>query len=157
MALAMDGSEPVHSLATMSELAGSSLSQDRFSASVMSVFGAVALLLSTIGLYGVVAQSVSQRQREMGLRMALGADRRNILVLVLGNGLRIAIAGAVLGVLGALLGGRFLSTLLFETSPSEPGAILLALAISMATVVLACALPARRAAQLDPRTTLHLD
>jgi putative ABC transport system permease protein len=155
--LAMDASEPVHSLQTMSELTGSSLAQDRFSAVVMTVFGAVALLLATIGLYGVVAQSVSQRQREMGLRMALGADRRKILALVLGSGLRLAIAGGVLGVLGAFLGGRFLTTVLFETSPSEPGAILLAVAISMATVVLACAVPAGRAARLDPKTTLHLD
>jgi len=155
--LAMDASEPVHSLETMSELAGSSLAQDRFSAVVMAVFGVVALLLATIGLYGVVAQSVSQRQREMGLRMALGADRGNILALILGSGLRIAVAGGILGVLGALVGGRFLTTVLFETSPAEPGAILLAVAISLATVLLACSLPARRAARLDPKTTLHLD
>ncbi len=156
-ALALDPTEPVHSLETMSELAGSSLAQDRFSAVVMTVFGSIALLLATIGLYGVVAQSVSQRQREMGLRMALGADRRRILALVLGGGLRIAIAGAVLGVLGAILGGRFLTTVLFETSPWEPGAILLAVAVSMATVVLACSIPARRAARLDPKATLYLD
>jgi ABC-type antimicrobial peptide transport system permease subunit len=155
--LAMDPSEPVHSLATMSELAGGSLAQDRFSAVVMTLFGALALLLATIGLYGVVAQSVGQRQREMGLRMALGADRSRILALVLGSGLRLAMAGAILGVVGALLGGRFLTTLLFETSPSEPGAILVAVAISTATVLLACALPARRAARLDPKTTLHQD
>ena len=155
--LAMDASEPVHSLQTMSELAGSSLAQDRFSAVLMTAVGAVALLLATIGLYGVVAQSVTQRQREMGLRMALGADRGNILALVLGSGLRLAIAGGILGVLGALIGGRFLTTLLFETAPSEPGSILLAVSISMATVALACAVPAGRAARLDPKTTLHLD
>ncbi len=155
--LAMDASEPVHSLQTMSELARSSLAQDRFSAVVMTVFGAVALLLATIGLYGVVAQSVSQRQREMGLRMALGADRGKILALVLGSGFRIALAGGTLGVLGAILGGRFLETVLFETSASDPGSILLAVAISMATVVLACSVPAGRAARLDPKTTLHLD
>jgi putative ABC transport system permease protein len=156
-ALAMDPSEPVHSLATMSELAGGSLAQDRFSAVVMTLFGALALLLATIGLYGVVAQSVGQRQREMGLRMALGADRRKILALVLGNGLRIATAGAVLGILGGMLGGRYLRTVLFETSPSDPGSILLAAVISMATVLLACSVPARRAARLDPKITLHLD
>jgi ABC-type antimicrobial peptide transport system permease subunit len=89
--------------------------------------------------------------------MALGADRRRILTLVLGGGLRIAIAGGVLGVLGAILAGRFLETVLYETSPAEPGAILVAVLISMTTVVLACALPARRAARLDPKTTLHLD
>jgi putative ABC transport system permease protein len=155
--LAMDASEPVHSLQTMSELAGSSLAHDRFSAFGMTLFGSVALLLAGIGLYGVVAQSVSQRQREMGLRMALGADRSRILALVLGDGLRLAMIGGILGVLGAILGGRFLTTVLFETSPSEPGAILLAVAIATATVLLACALPARRAARLDPKTTLHLD
>ena len=93
----------------------------------------------------------------MGLRMALGADRGRILALVVGSGLRIAIAGGLLGVLGAVVGGRFLTAVLFETSPSEPGAILLAVAISLATVVLACSIPARRAARLDPKTTLHLD
>ncbi len=155
--LEMDASEPVHSLRVMSELAGETLASDRFSAAVMTLFGAVALLLATIGLYGVVAQGVSQRQREMGLRMALGADRRKILALVLGGGLRLAIEGAVLGLLGALLAGRFLTTMLFETSPREPAAMLLAVAISIVTVVLACFLPARRAARLDPKTTLYLD
>jgi putative ABC transport system permease protein len=155
--LAMDPSEPVHSLETMRKLAGSSLAQDRFSAMVMTVFGAVALLLAGIGLYGVVAQSVSQRQREMGLRMALGADRGKIVALVLGGGLRLAIVGCVLGIAGAILGGRFLTTVLFETSPSEPGAILLAVTVSMTTVLLACLLPARRAARLDPKTTLQLE
>jgi putative ABC transport system permease protein len=155
--LAMDASEPVHSLGVMSELAGSSLAPDRFSAVVMSVFGAVALLLATTGLYGVVAQGVSQRRREMGLRMALGADGGRILALVLGGGLRLAIAGALIGILGTILAGRFLTTVLFETSPSDPLSVLLAVSISMATVVLACSLPARRAARLDPKTTLHLD
>ncbi|HEY7700328.1 MAG TPA: FtsX-like permease family protein [Vicinamibacteria bacterium] len=141
----------------MSELAGSSLAPDRFSAVVMSVFGAVALLLATIGLYGVVAQSVSQRQREMGLRMALEADRGRILALLLNGGLRPRVEGAVLGILGTVLGGRVLKTVLFETSPSDPLSVLLAVSISMATVLLACALPARRAARLDPKATLHLD
>jgi ABC-type antimicrobial peptide transport system permease subunit len=155
--LVLDPSEPVHSLGVMSELAGSSLAPDRFSAVVMSVFGAVALLLATIGLYGVVAQSVSQRRREMGHRMALGADRRRILALVLGGGLRLAVGGALLGMLGTILGGRFLKTVLFETSPSDPLSVLLAVSISMATVLLACVLPARRASRLDPRATLQLD
>jgi putative ABC transport system permease protein len=155
--LALDESEPVHSLGVMSELAHTTLASDRFSAVVMTVFGAVALLLAAIGLYGVVAQSVGQRQREMGLRMALGADRRSILALVLGGGLRLALAGAFLGVLSAVAAGRFLTSLLFETSPTEPLAMLLAVAISILTVVLACALPARRAARLDPKEALYLE
>jgi ABC-type antimicrobial peptide transport system permease subunit len=89
--------------------------------------------------------------------MALGAGRSRILALVIGGGLRLAIAGAILGVGGAILGGRFLTAVLFETSPTDPGAILVAVAVSTATVLLACALPARRAARLDPKTTLHLD
>jgi putative ABC transport system permease protein len=155
--LALDPSEPVHSVGVMSDLAGTTLASDRFSAVVMTLFGAVALLLAAIGLYGVVAQSVGQRQREMGLRMALGADRKNILALVLGSGLRLAGAGAILGVLSAILAGRFLTSLLFETSPTEPAAMLLAVLISIVTVVLACALPARRAARLDPKDALYLD
>ncbi|HJS74858.1 MAG TPA: ABC transporter permease [Vicinamibacteria bacterium] len=155
--LELDASEPVHSLGVMADLARTTLASDRFSAVVMTVFGAVALLLATIGLYGVVAQSVGQRQREMGLRMALGADRRNILALVLGGGLRLAVAGALLGVLGAVAASRFLTSLLFETSPTEPLAMLLAVAISIFTVSLACVLPARRAARLDPKEALYLE
>ena len=155
--LELDASEPVHSLGVMADLARTTLASDRFSAVVMTVFGAVALLLATIGLYGVVAQSVGQRQREMGLRMALGADRRNILALVLGAGLRLAVAGALLGVLGAVAASRFLTSLLFETSPTEPLAMLLAVAISIFTVSLACVLPARRAARLDPKEALYLE
>jgi predicted permease len=155
--LVMDPNEPVHSLATMSELAGRSFARDRFSAVMMTVFGAVALLLATIGLYGVVAQSAAQRTREIGLRMALGAAPERIVALVLGSGLRIAAAGGILGVLGAVLGGPLLAGVLFETSSSEPGAILLAFGISMTTVVLACSVPARRAARLDPKATLNTD
>jgi predicted permease len=152
--LGLDPSEPVHSLDVMSALAGTSIAPDRFSAVVMTLFGGIALLLATIGLYGVVAQSVNRRRREMGLRMALGADRGRILALVLGSGLRIAAVGAGLGILGALAAGQFLSAVLFETSPSDPFAIVLAVAIAMATVILACLIPARRAASLDPKTTL---
>jgi ABC-type antimicrobial peptide transport system permease subunit len=86
--------------------------------------------------------------------MALGADRGRILALVLGSGLRIAAVGAGLGILGALAAGQFLSAVLFETSPSDPFAIVLAVAIAMTTVILACLIPARRAAGLDPKTTL---
>jgi putative ABC transport system permease protein len=155
--LGLDAGEPVHSLDVMSDLAGTSIASDRFSAVVMTLFGSIALLLATIGLYGVVAQSVNRQKREMGLRMALGADRGRILALVLGNGLRIASVGAGLGILGSIAAGQFLSALLFETSPSDPFAIVLAVAIAMTTVILACLIPARRAAGLDPKTTLSVE
>ena len=109
-ALAVDPAQPVHSIMTMEQLMGGYTGQDRFAAFLMTLFAGVALLLATIGIYGVVAYSVSQRQRELGLRLALGARSTDITRLVLGSGFRIASAGALVGLAGALA-SRYLETI----------------------------------------------
>jgi putative ABC transport system permease protein len=153
--LSIDRNQPVHSMQAMSELVGRDVGRDSFTALVMTSFGAVALLLAGIGLYGVVAQSVTARQRELGLRMALGADRGRIVSLVLGEGFRLALAGGVLGLGVAILVGRSLEVLLFRVRSADPPSLATAVAITMATVLLASYLPARRAAGIDPTKTLH--
>ena len=156
-ALAVDPSQPVHSILTMEELMGGYTGQDRFAAFLMTLFAAMALLLATIGIYGVVAYSVSQRQRELGLRLALGARSTDITRLVLGSGFRIAAAGALVGLAGAVVASRYVETVLFGISPTDPATLITAAAVLMGTVLLACYLPARKAARLDPTLTLRYE
>jgi putative ABC transport system permease protein len=155
--LSIDRNQPVHSVQPMSELVGVQVGRERFTALVMSFFGAIALLLATVGLYGVVAQGVASRQGELGLRMALGADRRRILGLVLATALRLALAGAAVGLIGGILAGKLLTVLLFRVTATDPASLIGAVAVSMATVLVASYLPARRAASLDPTETLHAE
>ena len=117
----------------------------------------MALLLATVGTYGVVAFTVSQRRREMGLRIALGAESRDIAMIVLGNGLAMALLGVTLGIIGAVAASRFLASLLFEVSATDPAALLTAGAVLTGAVMLACYVPARRAARVDPTTTLRCE
>lgn len=126
-------------------------------ASFYATFGGLALLLGVVGAYGVASQSVSERMREFGIRAALGADRRALSALVFGSSLRLAAAGAALGLIGALLVTRFLGFLLFGANPADPLVFTGVTVLLVATVVAATVGPARRAAQVDPVTTLKAD
>jgi putative ABC transport system permease protein len=154
---ALDRNQPVHSLESMEDLVARHLGQDRFAAFLMAVFSVTALLLAAIGLYGVVASSIAQRERELGLRIALGADRSRIFALVLASGARIAVAGAAIGLAAALLAGGLLEGLLFGVEPSDPVSLLAAVATSMITVIAACYPSARRASRFDPTRSLQAD
>jgi putative ABC transport system permease protein len=156
-ALELDPAQPVHSIRTMEDLMSGYLDQDRFAAFLMSAFAGMALLLATIGIYGVVAFSVSQRQRELGLRLALGAESTDIARLVLGEGVGIAALGIVVGLGGAVIASRYLESLLFGVSATDPATLVAASSVSMATVLAACYLPARRASQVDPTQTLRYE
>ncbi len=129
----------------------------RYPAWLISIFAVAALLLGVVGLYGVVSYSVSQRTREIGVRMALGAPRGNVLSLVLGNGLRLAAIGIAAGVIGAVLAGYLLRSVLFGVQPWDVGTLLLVAAILSAVCVLASYVPARRASRLDPMKALHYE
>jgi hypothetical protein len=126
-------------------------------AQMFATFGALALLLAAIGLYAVVAFTVSQRTRELGVRIALGALPRDVVRLVVGEGVRVTITGVVIGVLISLVGARTLNTLLFGVTARDPvvyGAVTIVL---VAAAALASAVPASRAARLDPNTALRVD
>jgi len=127
----------------------------QLAATLISVFGAMALFLAAIGLYAVMSYSVSQTTRELGMRMALGAGARDILRLVLSRGLRLTIAGIAIGGIAALLLTRLMGDLLYKVSPRDPIAFLSALSILIAVALIACFLPARRAARLDPARALR--
>ena len=118
-------------------------------------FAIVALLLAAIGLYGVIAYAVSQRTRELGIRMALGAQRDNILWLVLRQGLNLVLVGVAIGLVGALVLTRFLSGLLFDLKPTDPPTLIATSLLLVAVASLACWVPARRATKVDPMVALR--
>src|SRR5438270_13244983 len=128
----------------------------QLAATLIAIFGAMALFLAAIGLYAVMSYSVSQATRELGMRMALGAGARDILRLVLSRGLRLTIAGIALGGVAALLLTRLMGTMLYKVSPRDPIAFFSALSILIAVAFIACFLPARRAARLDPARALRV-
>jgi ABC-type antimicrobial peptide transport system permease subunit len=122
---------------------------------LLSLFAGLALLLGTVGLYGVISYSVAQRTRELGIRSALGARRRNLLSLVVGEGMRLAVAGLLLGLLCAFALTRYLQSLLYGISPSDPVVLTAVTALMGAVTLAACFFPAYRASRIDPLVALH--
>jgi putative ABC transport system permease protein len=152
---AVDADQPVARIEPLTRWVAESMGRQRFAMLLFAVFSGAALLLAAIGIYGVMAYSVRQRTGEIGIRMALGAGTAQVVRLVCLQGGRLIALGLALGVGGALLLTRFLSTMLFGVSAHDPltfGAIALLLAIAAA---LACLLPARRAAGVNPMTALR--
>jgi macrolide transport system ATP-binding/permease protein len=129
----------------------------RYPAWLVSVFALSALLLGVVGLYGIVSYSVSQRTREIGIRMALGAPRGNVLKLILSSGARLAAIGIAAGVAGAVLAGYLLRSVLFGVEPWDVATLLIVAAILAAISLLASYVPARRASRLDPMRALHYE
>jgi putative ABC transport system permease protein len=153
----VDPAQPVSNVETMEQMLSGRVAQRRFSMTLVGMFAALALTLALIGAYGVTSYLVSQRTREIGIRMALGADSRRVARAVVGDGLRVAAAGVFAGLIIALLTTRLASGLLYGVSPRDPltlGAVVLTL---LAVSALANYLPARRAARVDPLTALRQD
>jgi putative ABC transport system permease protein len=154
---AVDANQPVYDVATMDQRLSESIAPQRFNALLVGMFALLALGLGAIGIYGVLAYSVAQRTHEIGVRVALGARREDVLVLVVGEGMRLVALGMGIGLPGALALTRLLRSLLFGVKPSDP-VTLLAVSVGLALVAaLACYLPARRATKIDPMVTLRCE
>jgi hypothetical protein len=139
------------------EIAAETMAPTRIGAGLLSAFGALALLLAAVGLYGVIAYSVSLRTREVGIRMAVGADRSRIVRMVLAQGTRLAAAGIVVGALTSLATARVLASLLYGVSPFDPAAYAFACGLLLAVACLANLVPALSAARIDPLRALKAE
>ena len=147
--------QPVGDLQTMDQWVSRSLELRRTPAMLLALFGSVALVLSAIGIYGVLAFSVAQRGREFGIRQALGADRKAILTLVLKQGLMTAGLGIVFGLFASAAISRFLQSMLFGVDRHDPAVFAVVTIVLFAVAVAACYIPARRATRVDPIVALR--
>jgi len=153
----IDANVPVFNIQTVEQLLYDSLGSRRFNMFLLGSFAGVALLLASVGLFGVMAYLVSQRTREIGVRLALGARPRDVFRLVIGRGMLLALVGAVVGAAGAFGLARFLETLLFQIRPTDPLTFTVAPALLLGVALLACYIPARRAMKVDPMVALRCE
>ena len=155
--LALDKNLPMSAPQPLSQVVIDSLGERRFQMTLLSVFALVALALAALGIYGVMAYSVAQRSREIGIRMALGAAPRRVLGMVVAGGLRLAAAGVGLGIIGALAATRVLSALVYGVSTTDPLTLASTAAVLIVSAALASWIPARRATRLDPTLSLRAE
>ena len=153
----MDANLPVYQVTTMERTLSDATARERFSMFLQLVFAGVALLLAMVGIYGVLSYSVAQRTREIGIRMALGAQREGILRLVVGQGMTMVVAALALGVVGAMLGAQVMASLLFGISPRDPATYAAVVVALLVVSAVACWLPARRASSVSPQTALRYE
>jgi putative ABC transport system permease protein len=154
---AVDKDQPISNIQTMERLMAKSVAPRRFNLLLLGVFALVGLALACVGLYGVMSYTVTQRTRELGVRMALGAQTSDVLRLVIGEGMKLALIGALLGLGGALALTRFLKTLLFGVSATDPLTFIVIAAMLIIVALLAALVPARRAASMDPLVSLRVE
>jgi predicted permease len=153
----LDPALPVYDILTMQQILGKSTATQSFSATLVLAFAALSLLLAAIGLYGVLSYLVAQRNREIGIRMALGAQRAEVLRLVLFDGLRPVFLGLVLGLAGGATAASFIRSILYGTSPLDPIVLSVMVASLLLTAVIACVLPAIRASKIEPMQALRIE
>jgi putative ABC transport system permease protein len=148
---------PIESTPTMDEAVTASVAQPRFRMLLLGLFAIAATLIATCGIYGLMAYAVTQRRREIGVRMALGAERRDVLRLVLTRARRIVVAGLIVGLAGAVGVTRVLQRFLFGVTPTDPIAFTIVTLLLMTVGMLAAWLPARRATRIDPCAALRAE
>jgi putative ABC transport system permease protein len=154
---AMNPDLPLYSIKTMDDLVDESVAPRRFALALIGLFAGLALLVASIGIYGVISYSVTERTQEFGLRMALGAMRGDVLQMVLWRGLRMVAIGIAVGTLGALAVTRVLASYLFGVTGHDPVTFAAVAGISIAVAVAACAIPALKATRVDPMVALRYE
>ena len=154
---AVDRNHTVSDVQTLRHRMYEATARDRFATQVLSAFAVTALVLAAIGIYGVLSLAVAQRRRELGIRMALGAERGGVLAMILGQAMSIAAAGGCIGAAGALFAGRALGSMLYGVSPADPVTYLACGLVLAAAVFAAAIVPAARATQVHPMIALRSD
>jgi putative ABC transport system permease protein len=153
---ALDKDQPL-TITTMEQLLSNSVARQRFNALLLGGFGALALGLAIVGVFGVINYSVSQRTHEIGVRIALGAQRRDIFKLVVGQGMVLALAGVGIGLAAAFALTRFISRLLYDVNPTDLATFVVVALLLTSVALLACYIPARRATKVDPMIALRIE
>ncbi len=153
----IDLQQPVTSVKTMEEVISTTTAPRRFNALLLGVFAAIALLLATVGIYSVISYSITLRTQEIGIRMALGARRPAILLMVMRKGVWLTLIGTTIGLAGAFALTRWMSSMLFGVTASDPATYVFVLFVSLGAAVLACSIPARRATRVDPLVALRYE
>jgi ABC-type antimicrobial peptide transport system permease subunit len=151
----LDSNLPIFNVATESQSIDQLLFQERLIARLSSFFGFLALILACVGLYGLLSYEVTRRTREIGIRMALGAGQRNVLGIVVGQGLALAVTGVVVGIGAAFGVTRYLGSILYDVHPGDPVTLVAVAAILLFVALVACFVPARRATRVDPMVALR--
>jgi putative ABC transport system permease protein len=154
---AMDKDQPLYNVRTMAQLMSESIARQRFSMLLIAVFAAVGLVLASVGIYGVMSYTVTQRTHEIGVRMALGASHRDVLRMVVRQGMILALVGTGLGLIASFLLTRLISSLLFSVSATDPLTYVLISLLLVSIALLACLIPARRATRVDPMVALRYE
>jgi putative ABC transport system permease protein len=153
--LAIDKDQPISNVRTMGEIVARSVAQDRFSVFLLALFAMLALVLAAVGIYGVIAYSVTQRTHEIGIRIALGAHQRGIVKLVLGQSVRVVLLGVGIGLAASVLMTRLMASLLYEVKPTDPVTFVVVSVVIIGVALAATFDPARRASRLDPMVALR--
>jgi putative ABC transport system permease protein len=153
----VDKDQPVSNISTMEDILSESVARQRFSMLLLGIFAALALVLAAVGIYGVMSYSVAQRTREFGIRMALGAQTRDVLKLAVGEGLKLVLIGVVIGLVAAFILTRLMSSLLFGVSATDPTTFITISLVLISVAVLASYIPARRATKVDPMVALRYE
>jgi putative ABC transport system permease protein len=154
---ALDPSVPLYRVRTMEQAVADDTATQRFSMLLQVLFALVALSLAAVGLYGVLAFTVTRRTAEIGVRMALGAERSDVLRMIVRQGMAIVAVALAVGVAGALASGRLLASLLFGVSPADPVTYTIVVGVLLVVALVACWIPARRASGVDPAEALRAE
>ncbi len=153
----IDPDQPIYNVRTMDQIRAESVAPERLNLTLFSIFAGIALVLAIVGIYGVMSYTVTQRTHEIGIRMAIGAQQRDVFKMVMGQGMMLALIGIGIGLVGAFALTRLMATMLFGVTATDPATFAVIAILLTAVAVLACYLPGRRATKVDPVVSLRYE
>jgi putative ABC transport system permease protein len=154
---AVDSDQPIYNIRTMNEIRSDSVAPERLNLTLLSLFAGIALVLAVVGIYGVMSYSVTQRTHEIGIRMAIGAQPRDVFRMVIGQGMILALIGIACGLVGAFGLTRLMATMLFGVEPTDPATFGVIAVLLTLVALVACYVPSRRATKVDPVVSLRYE